>query len=85
MRIRSKILENARSVVILCASLSFIGALATLFVILVRVPAFSHTKLEELVGTLVGMAVALLFVVLALLVNLTYMVHRTYSSRSAGL
>ena len=52
------------------------GALASVFIILVRIPALSTTKLEELVGTLQGAAVALLFVILALMINLTYMVHR---------
>ena len=79
MRLRSKILANARQIVILCCCLSAVGALASLFVILVRVPALSTTKLDELVGTLVGTAVALLFAVTALLVNLTYMVYRATS------
>ena len=35
-------------------SLSTVGALASLFVILVRVPALSTTKLDELVGALRG-------------------------------
>jgi hypothetical protein len=72
---REKILANARSIVILVSSLCAIGALASLFVILVRVPALSTTKLEQLMGTLEGAAVALLFAVVALLVNLTYLVH----------
>jgi hypothetical protein len=53
-----------------------VGALASLFVILVRVPALSSTKLEALYGTLQGTAVLLLFAIVALLVNLTYLVHR---------
>ena len=73
---REKIIANARSIVILLSSMCGIGALASLFVILVRVPALSTTKLEALMGTLEGAAVALLFAVVALLVNLTYLVHR---------
>jgi hypothetical protein len=79
MRLRSKILAKARQVVILCCALSAVGALASVFVILVRVPALSSTKLDELVGTLAGTACALLFAVMALLVNLTYMVYRANS------
>lgn len=55
--------------------LSAVGALAGVFIILVRVPALAQTKMEELFGTLVGAAVSLLFVVLALLINLTIMVY----------
>lgn len=79
MRLRSRILANARQFVIVCCALSAVGALASLFVILVRVPALSSTKLDELLGTLAGTAVALLFAVTALLVNLTYMVYRANS------
>ena len=85
MRLRSKIASNARPLVILLCALSAVGALASVFVILVRVPALSSTKLEELFGTLQGEAVALLFVIVALLVNLTYMVHRASCPPSAPL
>jgi hypothetical protein len=81
---RSKILANARSLAILFSALALIGVLASMFIILVRVPALSSTKLEELFGTLQGMAVALLFSVLFLLVNLTYMVHRASLSRAGN-
>ncbi len=73
---RAIVLANARPLVILLTSLAGIGALASVFIILVRVPALSTTKLEELMGTLEGTAVALLFAVMALLINLTYLVHR---------
>ncbi len=73
---RSVILANARPLVMLLSAMSGVGALASMFIILVRVPALSTTKLEELMGTLEGAAVALLFAIMALLVNLTYMVHR---------
>ncbi len=73
---RSTIIANAKAIVILCSALSGVGALASMFVVLVRVPALSSTKLDELFGTLQGAAVALLFVIMALLINLTYLVHR---------
>jgi hypothetical protein len=73
---RALVLANARPLVILLSCLAGIGALASVFIVLVRVPALSNTKLEELMGTLAGMAVALLFMVMALLINLTYLVHR---------
>jgi hypothetical protein len=73
---QSKIIANARSFVILISALCLLGALASLFIVLVRVPTLSSTKLDQLMGTLEGTAVALLFAVVALLVNLTYLVHR---------
>jgi hypothetical protein len=82
---RAKINANARSVVILLNTLAGIGALASLFVILVRVPALSTTKLEELMGTLQGAAVALLFTIMALLIDLIYMVHRATLSGQGKL
>ena len=78
--IEKKVLENARAIVIGLSALCGVGALASLFIILVRVPAMSTTKLEELMGTLEGTAVALLFAVMALLINLTYLVHRSSTS-----
>jgi hypothetical protein len=73
---RSKIDSALRPLTILCCVLSGVGAAASVFVILVRVPAVASTKLELLFGTLQGTAVALLFAIAALLVNLTYMVRR---------
>ncbi|MDR3621241.1 MAG: hypothetical protein P4L85_17955 [Paludisphaera borealis] len=67
--------EHVRFLGIVATILSGIGAVAGLFIILVRVPALADTKLEELLGTLLGAAVSLLFVVLALLINLTIMVY----------
>ena len=60
----------------LCMALCGVGAVASLFVILVRLPAVAATKLDLLFGTLQGVAVGLLFGIAALLVNLTYMVRR---------
>ena len=40
--------------ILLLRTVSAVGALASVFVILVRVPALSTTKLDELVGTLRG-------------------------------
>ncbi len=73
---RSKHDSSLRPVVILLNVLAAVGALASMFVVLVRVPALSATKLESLFGTLQGTAVALLFTVTALLIDLIYMVYR---------
>jgi hypothetical protein len=81
---RAIVLANARPLVILLNSLAAVGALASVFVILVRVPALSTTKLDELSGTLQGTAVALLFVVVALLIDLIYLVHRNSQSSAIG-
>jgi hypothetical protein len=61
---------------ICCVTLCAVGAAASLFVILVRVPAMASTKLDLLFGTLQGTAVALLFSITALLISLTYMLRR---------
>jgi hypothetical protein len=76
MLARSKYDPALKPLVIVGNVLAFTGALASLFVILVRVPALSTTKLEALFGTLQGTAVALLFSVVALLIDLTYLVYR---------
>jgi hypothetical protein len=52
------------------------GAVAGIFVVLVRLPTLHGTKLESLSGTLQGVAVSLLFAVAALLINLTLMIRR---------
>lgn len=54
--------------------LSLVGAVAGMFITLVRVPALTQTKLELLLGTLQAGAFTLLFVVLALLIHLTLVV-----------
>ena len=54
--------------------LSLVGAVAGMFITLVRVPALAKTKLEVLLGTLQAGAFTLLFVVLALLIHLTLVV-----------
>jgi hypothetical protein len=76
MSSRSKTDGVFRPLALTCSALCLVGALAAMFVVLVRVPALSSTKLEVLQGTLQGTAVSLLFGVVALLVNLTYIVHR---------
>jgi hypothetical protein len=81
---RAIVLANARPLVILLNSMAGVGAVASMFIILVRVPALATTKLEELSGTLQGAAVALLFVVVALLIDLIYLVHRTSRSSASG-
>jgi hypothetical protein len=74
---RSKHDSSFRPLVIVLNVLALVGALASMFVVLVRVPALSSTKLEALFGTLQGTAVGLLFALLALLINLIYIVYRT--------
>ena len=81
---RAILFANARPLVILLNSMAAVGALASVFIVLVRVPALAMTKLEELYGTLQGMAVALLFVVMALLIDLIYLVHRTSRTSASG-
>ncbi len=56
--------------------LCLVGAAASIYVVLVRVPALTQTKLEVLSGTLEGVAVGLLFAIAALLINLTLMARR---------
>jgi hypothetical protein len=48
-----------------------VGAVAGMYITLVRVPALAQTKLEDLFGTLLATAVSLLFVVLGFLIQLT--------------
>jgi hypothetical protein len=73
---RSKYDHTFRPAVITTNVLAFVGAVASVFVMLVRVPAMSTTKIEQLFGTLQGTAVTMLFVVTALLINLTYLFYR---------
>jgi hypothetical protein len=56
--------------------LSLVGAVAGMFITLVRVPALAQTKLEVLLGTLQAGAFTLLFVIFALLIYLTLVVHQ---------
>ena len=70
--------------------LSGVGAVAGTYITLVRVPTLAHTKLEELFGTLLAMAVTLLFVVLGFLIQLTTAAfqatqHPADAARSDGL
>ena len=55
-------------------ALSGVGAVAGMFISLVRVPALAQTKLDALLGTLQAGAFTLLFVILALLIHLTLVV-----------
>ncbi len=80
MRMRHRVEAAAKPLVIFFTFLAAVGALAAVFIVLVRVPAMASTKLEELFGTLQGAAVALLFVIMALLINLIAMVHRATRS-----
>jgi thiamine transporter ThiT len=76
MGIRSRIEEMMRPLVIVVGAACGVGALASLFIVLVRLPAIASSKLDLLFGTLLGTAVGLLFGLVALMVNLTYLVHR---------
>jgi hypothetical protein len=49
---RSKIDVALRPMTILCCVLCGVGAVASVFVILVRVPSVASTKIEVLLGTL---------------------------------
>jgi hypothetical protein len=81
MGIRSRIEEMMRPFVIVVGALCGVGALASLFIVLVRLPAMASSKLELLFGTLLGTAVGLLFAIAALMTNLTYLVHRANRQR----
>ena len=72
----SRIDAAIKPLALLCMALCGVGAVASLFVVLVRVPAVAGTKLDLLFGTLQGVAVGLLFGIVALLINLTYLVRR---------
>jgi hypothetical protein len=62
---------------ILGAALCMLGAAASLFVVLVRVPALAVTKLELLFGTLLGVAVGHLFAIAGLLLALISLLRRS--------
>ncbi|AGA26657.1 hypothetical protein [Singulisphaera acidiphila] len=76
MGTRSKRDAVIRSLVILCSFLCCVGATASFYVVLVRVPALANTKLDILFGTLQGVAVGLLFAIAALLTNFMHMYWR---------
>lgn len=63
-----------RLLVLACSLFSGIGAIASVYIVLVRVPALANTRLEVMLGTLQGVGVGLLFAIAALLTNLTYLV-----------
>jgi len=76
MSVRHRIEAAMRPLVIVLSSLCAVGALAAILVILIRVPPMASTKIDMVFGTLQGAAVALLFTITALLINLTSMVYR---------
>ena len=76
MATQSRIDAAIKPLALLGMTLCGVGAAASLFVILVRLPVVAGTKLDLLFGTLQGTAVGLLFGIAALLINLTYMVRR---------
>ena len=76
MRVRPPRDTTIKSLAIFCAAVCGVGSASAMFIIMVRVPALARTKLDLLFGTLLGTAVALLFAIAALLIILTYLVHR---------
>lgn len=58
------------------AALCMLGAGASLFIVLVRVPVLAGTRLELLFGTLLGVAVGLLFAIAGLLIGLAHVLRR---------
>lgn len=83
MATRSRIDAAIPALAILCMALCAVGTGVGLYEVAVRVPAVAVTRLDLLFGTLQGVAVCLLFGVVALLVNLTRMIRR--SSRPPAL
>jgi hypothetical protein len=81
MGIRSRIEEMMRPLVIVVGAVCGVGALASLYIVLVRLPALASSKLDLIFGTLLGTAVGLLFGLVALMINLTYLVYRANRPR----
>ena len=62
-------------------ALCLTGAVITMFAVIVRVPTLASSRLELLVGTILGTALGLLFGIAALLIALTVMVRRLSRSQ----
>lgn len=65
--------------------LSGVGALAGLFIVLVRVPSLAQTRLEELMGSLLAIGMSLQFIILGCLVCLLTVVVIQAHRRSNDL
>jgi hypothetical protein len=76
MGVRTRSDAMTKNLAVFASTLSLVGAAFASYVVLVRIPALAVTKLDLLLGTLQGVAVGLLFAIAALLISLTYMVHR---------
>jgi hypothetical protein len=72
----SRIDAAIKPLALLGMALCGVGVAVSLFVILVRLPALAVTKLDLLLGTLQGVAVGLLFAIVALLICLMYTIRR---------
>jgi hypothetical protein len=76
MGVRTRFDAMTKHLVAFAMALCLVGAAAAMYVVVVRVPALAGTKFDLLLGTLQGVAVALLFAIAALLIALTHMVRR---------
>jgi hypothetical protein len=84
MRLRQQIEARLPAIGKAGIFLGLAGALAGLYICLVRVPALAQSKLEELFGTLLATAVSLLFVVLVLLIHLAVAASRLTRDQTAA-
>jgi hypothetical protein len=69
MGIRTRFDAMIRTLTVSASALCLVGAAAAFYVVLVRIPALASTKLDLLMGTLLGVAVGLLFAIAALLIS----------------
>ncbi|MGO9463359.1 MAG: hypothetical protein ACLQIB_57135 [Isosphaeraceae bacterium] len=76
MGVRTRSDAMGKTLAVFASVLCLVGAAVAFYVVLVRIPALASTKLDLLLGTLQGATVGLLFAIAALLITLTYMVHR---------
>ena len=76
MGIRPRSDAMTRTLTASASALCLVGSASAMYVVLVRIPALASTKLDLLLGTLLGVAVGLLFAIAALLISLTYVIRR---------
>jgi hypothetical protein len=76
MGVRTRFDAMSKPLAAFAMALCLVGAAAAMYVVLVRLPALALTKLDLLLGTLQGVAVALLFAIAALLIALTHVIRR---------
>jgi hypothetical protein len=67
-----------------CCGLCAVGCATTFYAVVVRIPALAGSRLDVLLGTIQGTALALLFAIAALLLNLTHMVYRANKRAAVG-